>query len=341
MPLRRLGALLLVILLVLVVVPKRNQLPFCRSFELGVHRGSWIYDSRRTQKEWICCGWDDRRSLLPELSGRCAIEHPKGALYSGNNTHFATSGGHACDCDFRGGTLRKISEREKWVWKPNSCRLHDLDPRDFCRRLRSRKFLILGDSFAGQFATTMMNSLMPGGCAPLIVTAISDRLVSSKNRTVGRGKEWLAWVRDEKPDIVMLSLGAHVQDATEYNGLLAQISEEIKVLRAKTTIHFVWRTLHSAHANCTSFHAPLAKVPPAGPLYNWARFDQYDALATNVMRVLAVPVIDMSPTKLRPDAHPGFFNASRSLDCAHFCLPGPLDLGVQILYHRLVEDGIF
>ena len=44
-----------------------------------------------------------------------------------------------------------------------------------------------------------------------------------------------------------------------------------------------------------------------------------------------LPVIDMSPLYLRPDAHPA--------ECLHYCTPGPRDLFATLLMQMLSENA--
>ena len=58
-------------------------------------------------------------------------------------------------------------------------------------------------------------------------------------------------------------------------------------------------------------------------------------------------VLDLQPLHLRADAHPGsrpgmIVHKQREterwkIDCSHMCVPGPLDLVPQLLYHELVR----
>lgn len=243
-------------------------MPMCKTADLGSHNGAWVRDANETRKKWVCCGWDGGRAQLPEVAGLCASGAnlaSSGYRFSGDNALFALAGGHACECDAYGGTLRTVSERERWTWKPSSCTLHEFCAPCFCRILGNRKFLILGDSYAQQFSSTIMNSVRAGKCAHQFVSALSDRLVA-KGGFVGRGKDWRVLVSEEQPEIVMLSLGAHIKDIQEYSDLIKDIADGIKALKS-SNIRFIWRTLHYPHDYCT-----LSRVPEEnarGSQYNW------------------------------------------------------------------------
>lgn len=99
-----------------------------------------------------------------------------------------------------------------------------------------------------------------------------------------------------------------------------------------------------------AFYAAAVNTPPrasAGGAYrshlpakfNWANFSVYDAVASSVAREAGMPVLDLSPLYLRPDAHTRK-PVGHVLDCLHLCLPGPLDLFAILMFQALANGEL-
>lgn len=103
-------------------------------------------------------------------------------------------------------------------------------------------------------------------------------------------------------------------------------------------IHLVWRTHNAPFPGCMNFHAPVTAPPQQPSTFGWNLFNQFDEIAFNLTRQYNFQVIDMSPLKLRADAHQGKMAwTAKQGDCLHFCLPGPVDLFANLMLHMLSE----
>lgn len=98
---------------------------------------------------------------------------------------------------------------------------------------------------------------------------------------------------------------------------------------------------------CRKFQSPVtvdvaARLVSAGPEdYHWKDFHAYNEILEEAFLNKSVHewvLLDAySPTILRADSHPG--EAGAALDCLHYCMPGPVDHWVRLLYNVLVVDA--
>ena len=123
---------------------------------------------------------------------------------------------------------------EHWTWTPNECTLPAWDAASFCRALDGRRILFVGDSTMHQTASTLRALVWEAvrregsgnasasttassqakaqlvQCVDHIDFALSDTLVRHNFGVMNRGEYWLEPVARFKPDIVVVSVGAHL-----------------------------------------------------------------------------------------------------------------------------------
>ena len=127
----------------------------------------------------------------------------------------------------------------------------------------------------------------------------------------------------------------------------------------KKPIQFIWKLQNAMHVNCSHYRYPVSQavledldlLSKKGE-YNWHLFPKYDQMAKDMARDLnpdLVRIMDLSPLQLRPDAHPGSayltgrserVTDAEANDCAHYCIPGPLDLFAVIMLQWLYTEEI-
>lgn len=112
---------------------------------LGQHReGQWVYQNQTMKKPFVCCSWDANDWRDPALTDYCTapFNHED---HVGNDDvshlNLIHAGGHACICDEILNTRLNSTRREKWIWKPNDCKLRDWDATKFCSALGTRKVI--------------------------------------------------------------------------------------------------------------------------------------------------------------------------------------------------------
>ena len=108
---------------------------------------------------------------------------------------------------------------------------------------------------------------------------------------------------------------------------------------------FIWRSAHPAHPDCarrsrngTSGPRRFEGYTPETP-YNWAQFPRMDEMAADAFARSGgrVSMMDTSLLYARHDAHM-MRDDSPTLDCLHYCTPGPLDESARVLQLMLIND---
>ena len=115
----------------------------------------------------------------------------------------------------------------------------------FLEKLGDRKLLFVGDSTMRQSYAVLAATV--GVAQGRIIYRESDTLVGRSFGGYNRGRPWDVLVREEKPDIVVMSVGPHIRgDAASYQALLEEIKASIDALGseggAMSKIKIFWKT---------------------------------------------------------------------------------------------------
>jgi hypothetical protein len=278
--------------------------------------GRWVLNNKQTlEKAFLCCGWDNGDFNNSKLCG--PTNNPKITLktsFQGSNSYYSQPGAHSCQCD----TLANldplaVSQREKYFWFPANCTLPKWDSVKFCRVLRDRKILMIGDSTNRQSASTLMSMIFNGGglrsgnCSSSIYSARSDNLVSQAN-----GSQNLSQIVNQfatssfslssssprsstlasssPPDIVIISSGAHIRSNEEYIEKWKSISSQIITLHSQyPNISFLWKTQNPGHVLCQNDPKPLLsyeKRYEKRDTYKWNNHRDYDLISYSFIKNL-------------------------------------------------------
>lgn len=87
----------------------------------------------------------------------------------------------------------------------------------------------------------------------------------------------------------------------------------------------------AGHVNCADYKVPIKEPQREEDLpasWHWGDFRAQNLLSKKIVEAAGYIYMDVySMLSLRPDGHlgPG--------DCLHYCLPGPLDVVVHLLYN--------
>ena len=252
------------------------------------------------------------------------------------------------------GNCRTFADR--YEWRPATCQLVPWDVAAFCSRLGGRTMLWIGDSTMDEAARVVAAFAGWGdvGCAKQVQSATSDTLGRAKYGAGGRGPSWPSYVRESRPDVVVLTAGAHIHGDGNFEKVLQAVADE----RARhfPELPLIWKT--SSPGGCAA--QPLSELPdaawwrayserngyagrydsnqpryvPTGGIfhngtYNWREFQRRDAYARRFWAEHNGSVLDLSPLHYRADAHVG------GADCLHMCLRA-LSLVPRLLLHLFV-----
>lgn len=309
----------------------------------GLHtHGRWVYNaSTSLVKSFVCCGYD-RDEDFKWNNATCL---PRGAqnvdyMFGYAAPMLSLAGGHSCFCDGELGR-QKVHKRERYEWVPDHCELVRFDGKHFCSLLGKEKVVFIGDSTLQQQAVNLMNHITGTGgtCAPQI------GLFKTYNPVVpSYGTDWADMMRESKARIVIMGHGPHFNSVREYVSMWElmvkhyeshHVSDYIKAHNVTVLV----RTINYGHPHCNAnasvLNDPVSIVPhSADDVYSWRLFPVFDDIARRYAVKLGFQMIDVSPLRLRPDAHP----AGR--DCLHYCLPGPLNLFDEILTTMIASGEI-
>ena len=320
-------------------IPRITGNNICPSIE-----GEWVRRLSITKPDTPsrCCGHDkcardQGHSFLG--SDFCTDNydgHVSNAFYAGNpdSLYITPAGGRACCCE---------SFFDEYDWQaPNLATISD--PFDTCHLLQNRTVMFIGDSTMGQTASALMNYLRHGKCQTKVTYALSDTLVGKLYGHRDRGKYWKDLVDDAHPDIVIVTVGAHIYDnnlITYLDIVDVVLGDMLKMQKDRGTT-FAWKTQNPA--GCTedivssknsSFAADYIMNITKG-VHNWDQFPERDCRLIERLQNLGIPFLDMRMMYSRSDSHISSKQAGKGFgDCMHMCSPGPLDI-IGRLFHQLL-----
>ena len=296
----------------------------------------------------ICCVWKTRNITLNLRYPKHCFKISKKSIlddYHGYSRGLVEMRSHGCECEDIGP--------DPYEYVPSNCTLRPWDAEEFCTALGGRKILLIGDSLMRQIATILMNRIAldfwgrEGGCQGQLTMAISDRLLGRipRDNRRNRGKPWTDYVREHRPDLVVLTAGPHVRPL-EFDRILDRVVAQHAA--EHPDLPLVWRS--QVGAGC-AWPAPLEAPPDRAfwrnysrsrRVYNYAHFEAYDRAAAARFPGPNRAYMDLSPLKLRMDRRVGSSPGSPYPgDCTHFCHPGPMDDLVPRLFLQLVREWPF
>lgn len=140
---------------------------------------------------------------------------------------------------------------------------------------------------------------------------------------------WLDHLQEWNIKILILNRGAHYESDQGYAKSLHII---FPILRTRSpNLIVLYRNTPPGHVNCTSYSKPLKqRQPPAELPHHWGNFQAQNEMAKRIVERAGYVYMDVdSMLSLRPDGH------HTANDCLHYCIPGPLDVVVQLFYNIL------
>lgn len=149
-------------------------------------------------------------------------------------------------------------------------------------------------------------------------------------------------LRKHLPDLCVLSVGAHLEDEGDMLNAFAALKKVFDDMRAVKEVAYIWKSQSPSHHHCldsiaTSSPQFYEPAPHQEDQYHWNMFPVYDRMARAFSRENNLFYLDMSPLYWRSDGHVGVDDVG-SLDCLHYCLPGPLNLFPRLLLQMLLNN---
>ncbi|KAH8554133.1 hypothetical protein BGW37DRAFT_483575 [Umbelopsis sp. PMI_123] len=259
----------------------------------------------------------------------------------------------------------QVRNELKYIWIPvdrSQCPLRPVDKSNWCDIMNSRHILLVGDILQFQMHELLLDSFRDGPAVCYGELNCKDHTLCSepelrlrylrndilsvgrKNPEVQGGHpemrvvQW-PWVTSNiigKYPVLILNRGASYVDDNVFR---TQLIETIRVIRSAEMDHLIiYRSTPIGHPDCDSAAGPLDAKLTESELqdlpYHWGDFKRQNLIAKEIVQAAGGVFIDVAQmTDLRPDGHIG------GQDCMRYCIPGPLDAWVDILYNVFLLLG--
>ncbi|KAI8372775.1 uncharacterized protein BYT42DRAFT_577946 [Radiomyces spectabilis] len=274
--------------------------------------------------------------------------------------HFQDPVYGSCDRAF----YKRHSSNEKrpalrYTWQPECALPHQLDRSQWCDAFKGRNILMVGDLVHFQLHDLFLDTLRDGPVVCFGELNCKDHSLCSKpdvnlrylrndvlstvhrvDKAHGRPHmdivEWpfLPGYIISKYDILILNRGPVAEDDGTFTRQLINTMRTIR--RVKPHALVIYRSTSIGHPYCDEADRPLKK-----PLtdeerrqlpFGWSEVQRRNAIARSIVEASGGLFVDLAAvTDLRPDGHVG------GQDCLRYCMPGPLDSWVHILYNVFVS----
>ena len=148
------------------------------------------------------------------------------------------------------------------------------------------------------------------------------------------------------PEFCIMNFGAWCQDPGDMYSIWTAVDLQVRERQGRGT-KFVWKTLNPPHEGCTHIKEPYTElVETKSDTYGWKYWPEYDQMSNEFAKNLSMPIIDMHPLWLRPDAHVGspspstHYDPNHFNDCLHYSIPGPINVFGDILLNMMVTGEL-
>ncbi|CAI7845026.1 unnamed protein product [Closterium sp. NIES-53] len=162
-------------------------------------------------------------------------------------------------------------------------------------------------------------------------------LTPDTGRPTRYNTRWLRRLRRWRTDILILSRTALFNDK---DLMLQEVRDTLEAVRELyPDMLVIWRNSPAGHPSCHRFTRPLKRRPKPLQLKGqlpatWTRHAEMNVAVRSLLKEYGVVYLDVdSATSLRPDGHHRRMDGT--VDCRHYCMPGPLDHWVSLLYNLL------
>ncbi|KAG2174231.1 hypothetical protein INT43_004252 [Umbelopsis isabellina] len=287
---------------------------------------------------------------------RPLLKHLQEALYSKCDKRYAKGEMLTDKSDW------KVRPDLKYIWSPldkTQCPLRPIDKSKWCKMLHGRHILLVGDIVQFQMHELILDTFRDGPVVCYGELNCKDHTLCSgpetrlrylrndllsvvrKNPETTEGKphmrvvQW-PWITsnivDKFPVLILNRGGSYVPD-DEFRDQLIETMKNIRNVKLDHLI--IYRSTPIGHPDCDSATGPLASRPTESELqdlpYRWGDFKRQNMIAKEIVEAAGGVFVDIAQmADLRPDGHIG------GHDCMRYCIPGPADAWVDVLYNMFL-----
>lgn len=320
---------------------KEDLLKFREHMDCISTKGKWVYD-------------DTPRAIL---------RHKQEPLYG--------------RCDKNSKSLNKNASIEeiwdnsrnsvKYKWEtPHKCPLPNFNREDFCSLITGLKFLLVGDVSSYQLHELLLDYFHDGpvqcygeiACKDHILCRSpppfedDDKLSSvmryARNDILSTRKAlvlpedngyvqinnlqlpWTSYVYHS--NVIILNKGHHYQDDTTFRSSLIRLVKYLRTKNPNTLL--IFRSTTVGHLNCNNTDLkPLSNPYNAFELpYHWGEIHKQNMIAKEIIEAVGGVYWNLENVmETRIDDHIG------GQDCIRWCIPGPSDIWLNLLFVLLKE----
>lgn len=129
--------------------------------------------------------------------------------------------------------------------------------------------------------------------------------------------------------IVILNRAPVLESDEAFTDSLIETLRTIRRVQPQTLI--IYRSTPIGHPYCDDATQPIEALTDEQRQhlpYGWSELSRRNAMAREIIEAAGGLYVDLAAlTDLRPDGHVG------GQDCLRYCIPGPADAWVQVMYH--------
>jgi hypothetical protein len=148
-------------------------------------------------------------------------------------------------------------------------------------------------------------------------------------------------MRTDNSSLLLFNAGLHYM---EFGSLRRDLLDSLQyVYSLFPNISVVYFNSIAGHENCVStFKSQLYSDQPPyiPPQYNWGNISHYNHAIRHMFNQHLPQVLYLNifnATTRRIDSHPGYWSITKTVDCLHYCMPGPIDNWLTFLYNALLS----
>ncbi|CAO3615719.1 unnamed protein product [Cunninghamella blakesleeana] len=303
---------------------------------------------------WTQGSWKPFKKTKQQL-----LNHVQDPLYATCDKQFYKKNQHSSNQDLL------VRPETQYQWVPSSassttCPLqYNATPNQWCSLLNGRHILLVGDLLQYQLHEIFLDALRDGptvcfgelNCKDHTLCSIPDtrlrylrndillnnpKHVDNEGHPSGSIITWPFVASNilKAYPIVILNRSPVIETDEQFITSLVRTMAHIRKTTPNTLI--IYRSSPIGHPYCDDADTPLGKELTRDELkklpFGWSELDRRNQIAKAIIEEAGGIFIDLaSLVNVRPDGHVG------KQDCTRYCIPGPLDSWMDVLYQLFKE----
>ncbi|CAG8466369.1 16077_t:CDS:1 [Acaulospora colombiana] len=313
---------------------------FRQQLECMTSRGDWVFDP----------------------TPRPIIKHKQDPLYGRCDREFVQQQSWSPDMPDNFTVEEKWNftrESVKYVWKtPTECPMPKFDVSQACSMFSGKSFLLVGDIlhfqlhelFLDYFSDDSVQCYGEISCKEHVLCDVdpnnnwkTSKMMFVRNDIISLTKNasnvnkileypWLMKIRHF--NVIIINKGHHWQNDVSFRKGLIDLMNYLR--KGFPDILIIYKATTLGHLNCQAAKKPLSSPPNATELeslpYHWGEIHRQNLIAREIVETAGGVFLDLESVMItRVDGHIG------ARDCLRWCIPGPMDVWLDFLFHIMKE----